>query len=73
MPSGRRRDASRLGRLFVPFERQGIALSVRVARHTATVMELVRTLSETLPERAVVIEGVPAYEEVVTKGVGAYL
>jgi hypothetical protein len=66
-------QAARLGRLFVPFEGQGIALSVRVARHTATVMELVRTLSETLPERAVVIEGVPAYEEVVTKGVGAYL
>jgi hypothetical protein len=73
MPSGRRRDASRLGRLFVPFEGQGIALSVRVARHTATVMELVRTLSETLPERAVAVEGVPAYADVVTKGVGAYL
>jgi hypothetical protein len=46
---------------------------VRVARHTATVMELVRTLSEALPGRAVEIEGVPAYGELVGKGVGAYL
>jgi hypothetical protein len=36
-------------------------------------MELVRTLSETLPERAVVVEGVPAYADVVANGVGAYL
>ena len=70
MPSGRRRDASHLGRLFVPFEGQGIALSVRVARHT--VMELVRTLSESPPERAVVVEGVPAYADGVAKGVGAF-
>jgi hypothetical protein len=66
-------QAARLGRLFVPFEGQGIPLSVRVARHTATVMELVRTLSETLPERAVVVEGVPAYADVVANGLGAYL
>jgi len=57
----------------VPFEGQGIPLSVRVARHTATVMELVRTLSEASPGRAVEIEGVPAYGELVGKGVGAYL
>jgi hypothetical protein len=66
-------QAAHLGRLFVPFEGQGIPLSVRVARHTATVMELVRTWSEASPGRAVEIEGVPAYGELVGKGVGAYL
>ena len=65
--------ASRLGRLFVPFEGQGIPISVRVARHTATVMELLRTLSEKTPDRTVEVDAVPSYEEIVKKGVGAYL
>jgi hypothetical protein len=56
----------------MPFEGQGIALSVRVARPAATLMGLVHTLSESSPERAVVVEGVPAYADGVAKGVGAF-
>jgi hypothetical protein len=65
--------ASRLGRLFVPFETIGIPLNVRVARHVTTVNELLRTLSEKAPERAIELEGVPAYDDMVKKGIGGYL
>ncbi len=66
-------QASRLGRLFVPYAAEGTPISVRVARHTATVAELMRTLSEAKPDRAITLEAVPSYEEVVKNGVGAYL
>lgn len=66
-------QAARLGRLFVPFETKGIPLNVRVARHTATINEILRTFSEMVPERAIELEGVPSYDDIVKRGVGSYL
>jgi hypothetical protein len=65
--------AAKLGRLFVPFEGKGIPLSVRVARHSATIMELVRTFSEITPDRTIELKGVPSYDDMVKQGVGSYL
>ncbi len=46
-------------------------LRVRVARHLAVVMELMVWLES---ERgAIVVEGIPSYEEIVTQGLGAFL
>ena len=65
--------AAKLGRLFVPFEAKGIPLSVRVARHVATIDELIRDFSEKVPDRALALSGLPAYDDMVKKGVGNYL
>jgi len=65
--------ASARGRLAVPFPEGGWPLAVRVARHLAAVNELARVASELTPERAIVLDGVPGYQAVVERGVGAFL
>lgn len=59
-------------RLSVPFPSAGWPLSVRVARHLAGVQELANGLGDTVGRR-LTLSGVPAYQDVVTKGLGAYL
>ena len=58
---------------FSCLSRQGIPLSVRVARHSATIKELVRTFSEITPDRTIELKGVPSYDDMVKQGVGSYL
>jgi hypothetical protein len=65
--------AARLGRLFVPFDEQGIPLEVRVARHLAGVKALITSLKELEPEKEVTIENLPAADDVRAKGLGPYL
>jgi hypothetical protein len=65
--------AAERGRLSVPFPPGGWPIDVRVARHLATVIALTATLNLVIPDRAVELDGVPAYAEVVAGGVGRYL
>ncbi|EHM10848.1 putative deacylase [Thermanaerovibrio velox DSM 12556] len=65
--------ASGLGRLFVPYDSKGKPIEERVGRQLATVMSVVSAFSDFNSERGVVIEGVPAYEEMVSLGIGAFL
>jgi len=65
--------ASRLGRLFVPFDERGVPLSDRVARHLAGVTAVLQSLAELEPEKAVTVEGLPGWREVMDKGAGAFL
>jgi hypothetical protein len=65
--------ASRLGRLFVPYGDEGISLARRVARHLAAVESIVRSLGELEPDKALAIEGLPAFAEVQEKGLGPFL
>lgn len=65
--------AAKLGRLFVPFQGKGIHLSVRVARHTTTIQELIRTFSEITPARAIEVDGIPGYDDIVKQGIGSFL
>ncbi len=65
--------ASARGRLSVPFPDEGWPLDVRVARHLATVRELVATLALVEPDHAVELEDVPSYAEVVEGGIGRWL
>ena len=57
----------------MPFEGKGIHLSVRVARHTATIKELIRTFAEIAPDRAIELNGIPGYDEMVKQSIGSYL
>jgi predicted deacylase len=65
--------ASRLGRLFVPYDERGVPLSDRVARHLAGVTAVLQSLAELEPDKAVVTESLPAWREVMEKGAGAFL
>ncbi|MCX7828178.1 MAG: succinylglutamate desuccinylase/aspartoacylase family protein [Thermanaerothrix sp.] len=65
--------ASGLGRLFVPYDSKGKPIEERVGRQLATVMAVVGAFSDFNPERGVVIEGIPSYEEIVSGGVGSFL
>jgi len=65
--------ASRLGRLFIPYDERGVPLSERVARHLAGVAAVLQSLAELEPEKAVETEGLPGWRQIMEKGVGAFL
>jgi hypothetical protein len=44
-----------------------------VARHVTGIKALVDAVGETKPDRAIVLENVPSYQDLATQGVGAFL
>jgi hypothetical protein len=65
--------ASRLGRLFVPYDEKGTPLGGRVARHLAAVEAVLQSLAELEPEKAVAFEGFPDWRRVAEEGLGPFL
>lgn len=65
--------AAQLGRLFVPFDEKGHPLQHRTARQLATIEEMLIAYNEAVPEKPIMIDNIPPYEEVKTNGIGNYL
>lgn len=65
--------AARLGRLFVPFDENGIPLRLRVARHLAALQALTGSWNELFPENPLDLHDLPSFEQVRDTGVGAFL
>jgi predicted deacylase len=65
--------ASERHRLSVPFTESGWPLEIRVGRHLAGVSEFAKNLSELWPEKKITLSGLPDYQTMVEKGVGAFL
>jgi hypothetical protein len=65
--------AAQLGRLFVPFDREGIPLKQRVARHLASVGALVSGLHELDHDLPILIQNIPFPAAVIQDGVGSFL
>jgi hypothetical protein len=65
--------AAQLGRLFIPFTEEGWPLEVRVARHLATIAQIIDAYNGVHPDAPIVIENIPAYQDVIDKGLGAFL
>ncbi len=65
--------ASRLGRLFVPYEENGIPLRLRVARHLAAFQALTGSWNELYPEKPLQLHGLPHFEQVRDQGIGPFL
>jgi hypothetical protein len=65
--------ASARGGLSVPFPASGWPLSTRVGRHLAGVSALIAALGDVQPGKAVAMRGVPDYQAVVSRGLGAFL
>jgi hypothetical protein len=66
-------QASERNRLSVPFPESGWPLDIRVARHLAGVLEFAKCLTELMPEKVVVLEGVPSYQAMVNSRLGSFL
>lgn len=66
-------ELSKRGRLYVPFGPDGYPIDLRVARHLTGFSLLADAHGTMNPERAVKVQGIPTYQEIVTNGLGAYL
>ena len=62
-----------LGRLFVPYAAKGWPLHLRVARHVGGLQAIFAAHAMTAPERAIVLGGVPTYDELATKRLEPFL
>lgn len=65
--------AGKLGRLFVPFEEDGIPLKRRVARHLASIKALIAALQEEDPTQILSFHGLPSAERIKIEGIGQFL
>jgi hypothetical protein len=65
--------ASKLGRTFVKIDENGWPLQVRVARHLASIEEVINAYNELNPKTPIIVENIPKYKDVVEKGLGAFL
>ncbi|MFB0564819.1 MAG: succinylglutamate desuccinylase/aspartoacylase family protein [Candidatus Aminicenantaceae bacterium] len=65
--------AAHLGRLFVPFDEEGIPLKTRVARHLIALNVLISSFNELDTEKSIEIENIPSFLQVNQKGVGYFL
>lgn len=66
-------EAARLKRLFVPFDEGGHPLAGRVARHLATIEELVGAYNDEHKDAPFELTDLPAYDAVRKNGLGAFL
>ena len=65
--------AAKLKRLFVPFDETGHPLASRVARQLATIEEMLAAYNDAHTERPFALSGLPSYDDVRKKGIGAFL
>ena len=65
--------ASKLGRLFVAFDENGIPLRNRAARHLEAVKALLKNFNELSQQHAIKIFKIPAGAEIKERGIGAFL
>jgi Succinylglutamate desuccinylase / Aspartoacylase family len=65
--------AAKLGRLFVPYDEDGIPLKLRVARHLAAVKSILSNLEELYPEKRIEINNMPSFSELRKVGIGPFL
>lgn len=61
-----------LGKLYIPYDGEQ-PISLRVARHTAAVSLFMEYLEFMDEEKGIVVTGIPAFEDIVEKGVGQFL
>lgn len=63
---------SKKKKLFVPYDEKGWPMEKRVGQHCSVALEIIRQYSKKNPDKAIRIQGIPRYAEVVKNGVGHY-
>jgi len=61
------------GLLFAPIDENGWPIDVRVGRHLSTILQTLESWNEYYPEKPIICNNVPRYQEVIDNGTGAYL
>ncbi len=73
--SGRDRFVMKAGEhklLYAPIDENGWPIDIRVGRHVTTFMTMLEVFNQTNPDKAVIVTGVPSYQEMVDTGLGSY-
>ncbi|QQB73274.1 succinylglutamate desuccinylase/aspartoacylase family protein [Fusobacterium canifelinum] len=65
--------AQKIDRLFVPYDENGHPIEERVGRHLTGVVQHIIVMGENEPDKEIIIEGLPSYEDLQKNGVGVYL
>jgi len=63
---------ARAKKLFVPYDESGWPLEKRVGQHVSVILEIFRQFSKKNPDKALVVNDVPRYADLVKNGVGHY-
>ncbi len=63
---------ARQKKLFVPYDKEGWPIRKRVGQHCSMIEEILNQQSAVAPDKAIIIEGVPDYRELVDKGLGYF-
>ena len=66
-------EAAQLGTMRITYELSGEPLARRVGRHLRGLQAILNASMELAPEKRIVLEGLPTYEQILERGVGAYL
>jgi hypothetical protein len=66
-------EAEQLGTVRITYNPDGEPLARRVGRHLRGLQALLGAYMESMPEKRIVIDSVPTYEQIVERGIGEYL
>jgi len=58
--------------LYAPIDENGWPVDKRTARHVTTLMTILEVHNMLTPDKAVILEGIPTYGEMMKKGIGAF-
>jgi len=51
----------------------GVPIDLRVARHVTATLAIIDALNELYPDKAVKVEGMPSYQDIIKFGLGHYM
>lgn len=71
--SKRYKEALESGALNIEYRPEGEPLKRRVGRHLAGLQAVIEAYNEEFPQKTVLLEDIPSYEELMANGVGHYL
>jgi hypothetical protein len=64
--------AGKAGLLYWPIDEKGWPIDVRVSRHVTTIAKVFEVMGFMDPQKSIVVEGLPGYQELIEKGTGAF-
>jgi hypothetical protein len=67
------KEAAQLGTMRITYELTGESLERRVGRHLRGLQAILNASMESAPEKRIILDGVPTYEQILERGVGAFL
>ncbi len=66
-------NAAERGQLFVAYDEDGYSMDLRVARHIATISGFFESWNMLYPDKMILTDGVPTYDEILEEGLGTFL